>query len=199
MELRHPFILASASPRRRELLIEAGFDPRIVPAEGVHERIDSNLSPAELTRVNARAKATRVAAEHPGAIVLGADTLVFIDGVPLGKPRDSEEAAAMLRRLAARTHEVCTAVCLRCHDDHQLVEFHESTRVTFKKLSNDDITGYLAKVDPLDKAGAYAAQESGHLIIDQIDGSWTNVVGLPIEKTVAALERWRKETTPCVE
>src|SRR5438046_2946522 len=124
---------------------------------------------------------------RPKNIVLAADTLVAIDDHVLGKPKDKNEAVAMLQRLSGRAHEVCTSVFI-CHlAESKSTSFHEISRVRFRRLSRDEIDNYLARVNPLDKAGAYAAQGFGGEIIEKIDGSFTNVVGLPMEKTIAAL------------
>ena len=139
---------------------------------------------------NAIRKGVSVARKYPDKIVLAADTLGALDDEIIGKPADFEQAAQILRRLSGRTHEVCSAVFI-CHfADARSATFHEVSRVRFRRLSSATIKDYLAKVDPLDKAGAYAAQGSGAEIIAKIDGSYTNVVGLPMEKTVAALAKF---------
>ena len=136
---------------------------------------------------NATRKALATARVQPKNIVLAADTLVAIDDHVLGKPKDKNEAVAMLQRLSGRAHEVCTSVFI-CHlTESKSTSFHEISRVRFRRLSRDEIDNYLARVNPLDKAGAYAAQGFGSEIIEKIDGSFTNVVGLPMEKTIAAL------------
>ncbi len=187
-------ILASASPRRRDLMREAGYDFEVVPspADEIH---DATLTPAELTTQNARTKAEAVSRDRPESIVIGADTLVYLDGEPLGKPRDHEEARRMLHSLVGRTHHVCTGVCLTRLKPETEVVFHELTSVTFKRLTPDEINSYLEKIDPLDKAGAYAAQDHGDLIIDRIDGSWSNVVGLPMESLKARLDDFSGATS----
>ena len=178
-------ILASGSPRRRELLEAAGLDFEVIPspAEEVH---DASLGMAGLCEENARLKAVAVATDHPEAAVIGADTLVFLDGEPLGKPRDLEEARGMLRRLSGQKHEVCTGVCIagpgegvRC--------FHGVTQVFFRKLREADIGEYLAKTNPLDKAGAYGIQDHGELIVERIEGDFDNVMGLPVALVLEAL------------
>ncbi len=184
-------ILASGSPRRRDLMNEAGYKFEVIPsaAEEIH---DATLSPPDLTEENARLKAAEVAARFPEAAVIGADTLVFLDGDPIGKPRDLEEAAKMLGRLVGRTHQVCTGVCL-IHPERELSRtFHAITDVTFRPLDAGQIADYLTKINPLDKAGAYAAQEHGELMIERTEGSWTNVVGLPMEKLADVLETMRE-------
>ncbi len=184
-----PIILASASPRRKELLEDAGYSFSVVPAS-VEEIEDPSQSGLELTQANARLKAESVANLHPGSVVLGADTLVALDGKTLGKPASEEEAFEMVRTLSGRTHQVHTAVCLIRHRDGQRVEYVETTRVTFKALSDKEIQDYHLLMNPLDKAGAYAAQEHGDLILSSWTGSWTNVVGLPMEKLPEALSRF---------
>ena len=185
---RPPLVLASASPRRRELLQAAGLDFVTAAAE-CQEMDDPSLGLAALVTANARAKAFEVAARHPQAVVLGADTLVWLEGRALGKPRDADEARRMLRGLSGRTHEVATGVHLLRWEPRQQVEFHEITRVRFRVLGEQIIDEYLAAVDVLDKAGAYALQERGEMLVEAVEGSRSNVVGLPVERTLAALQR----------
>ena len=186
MRVSASLVLASCSPRRAALLSEAGFEfesatPRVA------EEFDVDLTLRELTVWNAIRKGISIAQAHPDKIVLAADTLVALDDEIIGKPADLEQAAQILRRLSGRTHEVCSAVFI-CHfAAARSTTFHEVSRVRFHRLSSATIKNYFAKVDPLDKAGAYAAQGRGAEIIAKIDGSYTNVVGLPMEKTVAAL------------
>lgn len=181
------FILASQSPRRVDLLTEAGYAFDAIPAN-VDEAHDPTLTPPELTCANARLKALAISQNHPNAIVLGADTLVYVDGDPLGKPADMAEAVAMLQRLVGRTHQVCTGVVL-CRQTPALeTAFHVITDVTFHALATPQIEAYLAKINPLDKAGGYAAQDHGGDIIANTEGSWTNVVGLPMEALASELQ-----------
>jgi len=191
VRLRHPLILASASPRRSSLLSSLVDDFTVDATAEVTEAHDPDLSPAALTEHNARLKALAVAARHPGALVLGADTLVYVDSEPLGKPRDLDEAAGMLRRLSGRAHHVCTGVCLAGPGVEDVACFHALTRVVFRVLAPETIATYLATVPVLDKAGAYAAQDHGDLLIETMDGSWSNVVGLPLEALASWLDRWR--------
>lgn len=180
------FILASGSPRRHRLLREAGYAFEIV-SPPVEEAAHDWLTIRELTTWNAAQKAACVSEKFPDAVVLAADTLVTIDGDVLGKPADFEEAVGILRRLSGRAHEVWTAVRI-CHGAQSKSEsFQEMSRVHFRMLDDAAIRTYLAKIDPLDKAGAYAAQGRGREIIERIQGSYTNVVGLPMEKTTAVL------------
>jgi septum formation protein len=184
--VRATLLLASNSPRRRELLKEAGFDFEIF-APTVAERFDVDLTLRELTAFNAMRKAMVTARLRPKNVVLAADTLVSIDDHILGKPKDNNEAVVMLQRLSGRTHEVCTSVFI-CHlAEAKSTSFNDISRVCFRRLSREMIDNYLTRVNPLDKAGAYAAQGFGSEIIEKIDGSFTNVVGLPMEKTIAAL------------
>jgi septum formation protein len=181
-----PLLLASNSPRRRELLAEAGFDFSTV-APPTAERFDVDLSLRELTGFNATRKAMSIARMYPGKIVLAADTLVAIDNQTIGKPKDRADAIATLRRLSGRVHEVCSSVFI-CHFAlGRWTSFQEISRVRFRKLNAGAIHAYIDKVNSLDKAGAYAAQGAGAEIIEKIEGSYTNVVGLPMEKTVVAL------------
>ncbi len=183
-------MLASSSPRRAALLSEAGFEFETVPP-CVAEKFDLDLTLRELTIWNAIRKGVSAARAHPDKIVLAADTLVALPDEIIGKPADLNEAAQILRRLSGLTHEVCSAVFI-CHFAAGRTEtVHEFSRVRFRRLSSATIDDYLAKVDPLDKAGAYAAQGRGTEIIAEIDGSFSNVVGLPMEKTVDALAQFR--------
>lgn len=180
-----PIVLASASPRRRALLERAGlvFEVIVSPAEEIH---DAAMAPEALCEWNAALKAKAVAAMRPDATVIGSDTLVFLDGEPLGKPADLAEAHRMLRRLAGRTHQVCTGVCVIFPGGlHKL--FHDTSEVTFLPLDDAAIHAYFALVDPLDKAGAYGIQEHGERIIDGIRGCADNVMGLPLALVVAVL------------
>lgn len=181
-----PIVLASASPRRRELLAAAGvtFEVVVSPAEEIH---DASMKPDALCEHNATLKAAAVAALRPDATVIGSDTLVFIDDLPLGKPADLAEARDMLRRLSGRTHQVCSGVCI-IHPDGRQHAFHDLTEVTFLTLDDAAIDHYFTQANPLDKAGAYGIQESGDLIISGIRGSYDNVMGLPVDKVLDALE-----------
>lgn len=184
-----PLILASASPRRAELLRQLQPDFRIVPSDAA-EILDGQLSPRELCQLNAHRKARAVAKTIPDALVLGADTLVFLDGEILGKPRDLADAKRMLARLQGRTHQVVTGVSLIHQRGHRERLFAVSTDVTFRSLSAEQIGNYLSKMNPLDKAGAYAIQEHGDLIVSEISGSFSNVVGLPVERVGDELKSW---------
>jgi septum formation protein len=182
-----PFILASNSPRRRALLAEAGYEFEvIVPA--VSETASTHLSLRELTVANATRKGLAVSRLHPRRIVLGADTLVALEGEVIGKPRDLTHARAILRRLSGRTHDVCTGVCIV--DPQRKISFAEISQVRFHKLSENDIADYLRVVNPIDKAGAYAAQAAGRSVIASVEGSFTNVIGLPMEHITPLLAQF---------
>jgi septum formation protein len=177
-------VLASGSPRRRELLSAAGFEFE-VSSPSISEISSRGLTLRELTLYNATRKGVAAAARSPGAVILAADTLVALWGRVIGKPADLQDAAATLRRLSGRVHEVCSAVFI-C-EGIRVCCFTEISSVRFRRLSERAISSYLARINPLDKAGAYAAQGHGADIIDRIEGSFTNVVGLPMEKTLRAL------------
>jgi septum formation protein len=183
---QRPLILASASPRRRDLMTEAGYRFEVVKPD-IEEIDDPARSIQALTRENARLKAEAVARHHADRIVIAADTLVLRDDTALGKPADAESAFAMVRSLNGRTHQVFTAVCVTSATAGFEIEFSVVTHVTFKRLTDDELRHYHALIDPLDKAGAYAAQDHGDLIIERVEGSWTNVVGLPMERLKAVL------------
>jgi septum formation protein len=174
-------ILASASPRRRELLAQIGLPFTVVPAE-VTEHEAPDADPREMVRHNAALKADWVAARHPAATVIGADTTVFIDRTVLNKPRDESEARAMLRMLSGRTHTVFTGLAVRRGRDGLKLDRGVASEVTFKVLDEAAISLYLSRVHTLDKAGGYAIQEQGDLIVAGYTGSLTNIVGLPVEE-----------------
>lgn len=181
-----PLILASASPRRRDLMTEAGYHFEVIKPD-IEEIDDPSRSIQALTRENARLKAEAVARHHSNRIVIAADTLVLRDDAALGKPLDAAAAFAMVQSLNGRTHQVFTAVCVTSAAAGIEIEFSVVTDVTFKRLTDDELRRYHALIDPMDKAGAYAAQDHGELIIDRVAGSWTNVVGLPMERLAAVL------------
>ncbi len=184
-------ILASASPRRAELLRQLSLGFKVVPAD-VAEIHYEQTTGRELSQVNAYRKARAVAKRFPDALVLAADTLVYLETALFGKPATLLEAFQMLERLQGRTHHVVTGICLLHLREHRQLVFAESTAVTFLPLDEVKIRRYLNHVNPLDKAGAYAIQEAGDLIVEKIVGSYTNVVGLPMERLGAELEAWAR-------
>ncbi len=186
-----PVILASASPRRVELLRQIIPKFEVMPSDA-SEIHDEQLTAAEMAQVNAYRKARVVAKRFPDALVLGADTLVYLDRETklFGKPRDRTDAARMLSELQGKTHAVITGVCLLHLRSHRQMIFSDWTDVTFQPLITAQIQEYLALMNPLDKAGAYAIQEHGERIVAGISGSYTNVVGLPVERLSEKLKSW---------
>lgn len=173
-------VLASASPRRRELLAQLGV-PFDVVVSDVPETAQPGESPEEFGLRVARDKAAEVACSCPDALVLAADTVVVSDGVIFGKPRDRADARRMLQALSGRTHEVLTAVVLR-HPRGPLEELLVRTAVEFRPLAAPEIDDYLDSDEPYDKAGAYAVQGLARRFVVQVRGSYTNVVGLPLDE-----------------
>lgn len=183
-------ILASESPRRRELLSAVGIPFRVLPS-GVDETPLPGEPPARFVRRAAMDKAREVAARHPDAFVLAADTIVVAGGRILGKPRDRAEARRMLSLLAGKDHRVHTAVCLLCAGLGYRDAATEVTRVWFRALAPAEVAAYVRTGEGDDKAGAYAAQGAGMLLIERVAGSFTNVVGLPMTRVVAMLGKAR--------
>jgi len=175
-------LLASASPRRRELLARLGVPFQVVTAD-VTEHEDPQTDPRKMVAHNAALKADWVAARHPDDLVLGADTTVSIDNHVLNKPADETEARAMLRRLSGRTHTVYTGLAVRRQVACLQLDTIVASEVTFKPLTEEVISTYLARVHTLDKAGGYAIQEEGDLIVAQRQGSLSNIIGLPLNAT----------------
>ncbi len=177
-------ILASASPRRRELLTLAGVAFTVETAD-TDETVPASASPEETVRMLSRRKAEAVAQKHPDAAVIGADTVVEIDGRILGKPADDAQAKQMLAMLSGRTHHVHTGVTILRGEKG--VTFHRTTAVTFYPLTASEIDAYVATGDCRDKAGAYGVQSRGCMLVEKIDGDYFNVVGLPVAAVVRAL------------
>ena len=173
-------VLASASPRRRALLHEHGYEFEVRVPAGVEEIAPAHLSPGETVLANARAKVRACIVREADAIVLGVDTEVFFEGRVLGKPADMEAAFAMLRRLNGRTHEVYSGVWIAGQGRER--GFVEVTSVRFHRRTDAELKRYLARIHPLDKAGAYAAQEDRGEMIASVAGSFSNVIGLPMEQ-----------------
>ena len=179
------YVLASASPRRRELLSLAGI-PFEIHVPHVEEHMDPAWSAAEAARALARQKAEDVSAKSPAACVIAADTIVEIDGILLGKPLDADDAARMLRLLSGREHRVVTGVCLRFGQSERV--FSQETLVRFYPLGEAEIDAYVRTGEPMDKAGAYGIQGKGALLVEGITGDYFNVVGLPIAKLTRELQ-----------
>jgi septum formation protein len=183
-------ILASASPRRCELLRQLGLEFEAIPSRA-EEAETEYLTGTELAQLNAYRKARAISKRFPDELVLGMDTVVCLGTTLFGKPRDLEEAEAMLQRLQGRTHQVVTGVCLSRLRAHRQRIFAEMTHVTFRPLSREQIREYYAHVNPMDKAGGYAIQERGDELIEEIAGSFSNVVGLPLERLSEELVQFR--------
>jgi septum formation protein len=181
--------LASQSPRRAELLRAHGFEGFEICAPEVEEAHDEAMSPEALTLANARLKARLVAGQRGDAVVMAADTLVYVDGVPLGKPGDLAEGRRMLERLSGRAHQVCTGVVMVWDGGDGEEAFAVVTEVVFKVLNAEVIEAYHAVCDPLDKAGGYGIQDGTELILEGITGSFSNVMGLPMEEVGPRLRR----------
>lgn len=179
-------VLASASPRRRELLATAGFEFDIVVAE-VDESVPEGISPTQGAVLTARKKALAVAASQPDCCVIGADTVVVVDGDVLGKPHSRAQAIEMLTRLSGRTHTVVTGVCVVLGDKE--LSFADETRVEFYPLTREQIESYVDTGEPMDKAGAYGIQGRGCVLVKGISGDYFNVVGLPVARVARAIRQ----------
>ncbi|MDR2560116.1 MAG: Maf family protein [Oscillospiraceae bacterium] len=179
-------ILASASPRRRELLKSAGYKFKIIPAES--EEIIPEAKPEEAAVLTAKSKALEVSAKHPDDVILAADTIFFISGEIMNKPKDEADAFRMLNILSGARHTVITAVCIIYKN--RIRSFFGRTSVEFYKLSEDDIDAYIKTGEPFDKAGAYGIQEKGALLVKGIRGDFYNVMGLPLARTVRELKKF---------
>ena len=181
-------ILASASPRRVELLSRLGVKFEVIPAR-VTEFEDPTADPKYMVTHNASLKADWVANLYPDALVLGADTTVFIDGTVLNKPANLADSKRMLRKLSGKTHTVYTGIAMRRISDSLTLNEGISSEVTFKALTDKEIDSYVLKVNTLDKAGAYSIQDHTDMIIECYSGSFTNIMGLPVEETKQILTR----------
>jgi len=182
-------ILGSQSPRRRELLKKIVDDFRVVPS-GIDEERFRERDPVEFALMTAVAKAKEISARYPASLVIAADTLVCLNDEIFGKPKSRAEARAMLRKLSGRRHRVVTAVALSRKEDDRLLTGHETSWVTFRRLSREDIEGYLETNQYLDKAGSYAIQEGGDALVESLEGDYENVVGLPVRLLRSLLDEF---------
>ena len=184
-DIQAKIILASSSPRRRELLskAEVKFD---ICIKSVDETVPEGMSPAEGAEHTAAVKAMAVAFMNTEAVVIGADTIVVLDGEVLGKPKDKADAAEMLKKLSGKEHEVITGVCLAYKGKYET--FHCSSKVKFYELTDDEIRHYVASGEPMDKAGAYGIQGKGMMLVESINGDYCNIVGLPVALTVRRIK-----------
>ncbi|MBU9721906.1 MULTISPECIES: Maf family protein [Bacillaceae] len=186
-----PLILASQSPRRKQLLEQVQL-PFSIQVSHVDETVDPNDNPADMVASLAFQKADAVFKNNKDHVVLGADTIVAIDGEVLGKPKDAQEAKEMLRQLSGSQHQVLTGVAILSKDHH--VTFVEKADVLFYPLTEDEITTYVATGEPFDKAGAYGIQGIGATLVEKIHGDYFSIVGLPISKVVRALKKFHITT-----
>ncbi len=179
MEQKRLIVLASASPRRRELLEKIGLKIQVDPSE-FPEKTRQYLSPEELVKYNSLGKANFVASRHPDAIIIAADTIGVLNNHLIGKPHNAKEAVIMLHSLSGKTHRVVTALTVIDTGSDNLLTRTVETYVHIKKLTSQEIQNYVQSGEPLDKAGAYAIQGMGALIVEKIRGDYYNVVGLPL-------------------
>ncbi|MGM9988633.1 MAG: Maf family protein [Bacillaceae bacterium] len=187
MESLKTLILASGSPRRKELLQQADIPFSIVVSK-IEEIVDNSLPPEEIVKSLAYQKAADVAKDYADHVVLGADTIVVYETTILGKPTSKEDAFRMLKLLSGNTHYVMTGVALVCNDD--VHTFAVTTKVTFWELTDDEIWSYIETNEPMDKAGSYGIQGKGCVLVKEIEGDYFSVVGLPISKVNQALKRF---------
>jgi septum formation protein len=184
-----PVVLASSSPRRKELLEKTGLK-FIVDAAEINEDHGRAVKPAELAKTISLEKANVVAARHPRSIIIAADTFGVLDGRLLGKPRDEDEARRMLGRMGGRRHRVITGFTILDTETGKAVSKAVETMVYFRKLDGEEIEAYVRTGEPLDKAGAYAIQGLGALLVDRIEGDYYNVIGLPLSSLARELKRF---------
>ena len=186
LKIERKLILASASPGRKMLLEQAGLDFEVV-VSGVDETVPPDYTPAQTVEALARRKGQAVQALRPEAPIIAADSVVSIDGLILGKPKDDEAAKATLRRLSGRTHELITGVCLLINGQMDL--FHQVTRVTFYPLTEEEIAEYVALGESRGRAGAYGIEGIGVVLVQSIQGDYPNIVGLPVAETIRRLHK----------
>lgn len=186
LKIERKLILASASPSRKMLLEQAGLDFEVV-VSGVDETVPPDYTPAQTVEALAQRKGQAVQALRPEAPIIAADSVVSIDGLILGKPKDDEAAKATLRRLSGRTHELITGVCLLIHGRMDL--FHQVTRVTFYPLTEEEIAEYVALGESRGRAGAYGIEGIGVVLVQSIQGDYPNIVGLPVAETIHRLHK----------
>lgn len=186
LKIERKLILASASPSRKMLLEQAGLDFEVV-VSGVDETVPPDYTSAQTVEALARRKGQAVQALRPEAPIIAADSVVSIDGLILGKPKDDEAAKATLRRLSGRTHELITGVCLLINGRMDL--FHQVTRVTFYPLTEEEIAEYVALGESRGRAGAYGIEGIGVVLVQSIQGDYPNIVGLPVAETIRRLHK----------
>ena len=182
-------ILASASPRRKELLEQIGLKFRVEPSN-YQENIRFDLEPHDLARALSLEKARLVARNHRNALVIAADTFIVFEGRILGKPRTETEAKEMLETMSGKPHSVITGFTIIDTDSNKTVSRSVETRVHLRKLGSDEIDAYVRSKEPLDKAGAYAIQGLGSVIVERIEGDYSNVIGLPLSALTESLKEF---------
>ena len=186
LKIERKLILASASPSRKMLLEQAGLDFEVV-VSGVDETVPPDYTPAQTVEALAQRKGQAVQALRPEAPIIAADSVVSIDGLILGKPKDDEAAKATLRRLSGRTHELITGVCLLINGQMDL--FHQVTQVIFYPLTEEEIAEYVALGESRGRAGAYGIEGIGVVLVQSIQGDYPNIVGLPVAETIRRLHK----------
>lgn len=186
LKIDRELVLASSSPSRKMLLEQAGVSFEVV-VSGVDETVPASLSPAQTVELLAERKGKAVLSLRPDKPIIAADSVVSIDGLILGKPKDDQEAKATLRRLSGRTHQIFTGVCLLANGREEV--FHQSTKVTFYPLTEEEIADYVALGESQGRAGAYGIEGIGVVLVQSIEGDYSNIVGLPVAETLRRLRK----------
>ena len=186
VKIDRELVLASSSPSRKMLLEQAGVSFEVV-VSGVDETVPASLSPAQTVELLAERKGKAVLPLRPDKPIIAADSVVSIDGLILGKPKDDQEAKATLRRLSGRTHQIFTGVCLLANGREEV--FHQSTKVTFYPLTEEEIADYVALGESQGRAGAYGIEGIGVVLVQSIEGDYSNIVGLPVAETLRRLRK----------
>lgn len=186
LKIDRELVLASSSPSRKILLEQAGVSFEVV-VSGVDETVPASLSPAQTVELLAERKGKAVLPLRPDKPIIAADSVVSINGLILGKPKDDQEAKATLRRLSGRTHQIFTGVCLLANGREEV--FHQSTKVTFYPLTEEEIADYVALGESQGRAGAYGIEGIGVVLVQSIEGDYSNIVGLPVAETLRRLRK----------
>ena len=186
LKIDRELVLASSSPSRKMLLEQAGVSFEVV-VSGVDETVPASLSPAQTVELLAERKGKAVLPLRPDKPIIAADSVVSIDGLILGQPKDDQEAKATLRRLSGRTHQIFTGVCLLANGREEV--FHQSTKVTFYPLTEEEIADYVALGESQGRAGAYGIEGIGVVLVQSIEGDYSNIVGLPVAETLRRLRK----------
>ena len=186
LKIDRELVLAPSSPNQKMLLEQAGVSFEVV-VSGVDETVPASLSPAQTVELLAERKGKAVPPLRPDKPITAADSVVSIDGLILGKPKDDQEAKATLRRLSGRTHQIFTGVCLLANGREEV--FHQSTKVTFYPLTEEEIADYVALGESQGRAGAYGIEGIGVVLVQSIEGDYSNIVGLPVAETLRRLRK----------